>query len=128
MDALPSKSLQYFVAIAATAVALAARFMLESALGHVAPFIIFTLSVVVVAWYGGLGPGILATALGAVLGSYYFIEPIHSLRIHRGAGGVEEVLFLGIGVSISALSQARLTLEARRRQLLISEQEARRAA
>jgi signal transduction histidine kinase/CheY-like chemotaxis protein len=128
MYALPSKSLQYFVAIAATAVALAARFMLESALGFVAPFILFTLAVVVAAWDGGLGPGILATALGAVLGSYFFIEPLHSLRIHSDARGVEEVLFLCTGVAISVLSQARLTLEAKRRQLLASEQEARRAA
>jgi signal transduction histidine kinase len=94
----------------------------------VAPFILFTLSVVVAAWYGGLGPGILATALGAILGGYFFIEPLHSLGIHSGARGVEEVLFVGTGVAISVLSQARLTLEARRRKLLASEQEASRAA
>jgi hypothetical protein len=50
MFALPSKSLQYFVAIAATAVAFTARFLLSSDLGDVAPLLVFTLSVVVASW------------------------------------------------------------------------------
>ena len=101
MSALPSKSLRYFVAIAATAAAFTARFLLEPALGNVAPLLMFTISVVVSAWYGGLGPGLLATALGLLLGDYFFIAESIAERI-------EEVLFLGIGISISILSQARL--------------------
>jgi signal transduction histidine kinase/CheY-like chemotaxis protein len=50
------------------------------------------------------------------------------LRIYSGAEKIEEGIFLGIGTSISILSQARLSLEARRQQLLASEQEARRTA
>ena len=73
MSALPSKSLAYFVAIAATAVAFTARFLLKSALGFVAPLLMFTFSVMVSAWYGGLGPGLLATALGLLLGDYFFV-------------------------------------------------------
>src|SRR5499426_4604424 len=121
MSALPSKSLRYFVAIAATAAAFAARFLLKSALGNVAPLIMFTLSVVVSAWFGGLGPGLLATALSLILGDYFFIAESPAERI-------EEAIFLGIGISISILSQARLSLEAKRQQLLASEQDARRAA
>jgi len=121
MSALPSKSLQYFVAIAATAAAFTARFLLKSALGNVAPLIMFTISVVVSAWYGGLGPGLLSTALSLILGDYFFIAESAAERI-------EEALFLGIGTSISILSQARLSAEAKRQQLLASEQDARRAA
>ncbi len=128
MSALPSKSSQYFVAIAATAVAFTARFLLEPVLGDVAPLLVFTLSVVVAAWYGGLGPGLLATALSALLGIYFFIEPIYSFYAKNFAERIEQILFLVIGVSISILSQARLSLEARRQQLLASEQDARRAA
>ena len=80
MSAPPSKSLQYFVTIAATAVAFLARFLLKSALGYVAPLLMFTFSVVVSAWSGGLGPGLLATALSLLLGDYFFIE-----REPRGA-------------------------------------------
>ena len=128
MSALHSKSSRYILALAVTAVALTARFMLESALGDVAPLLMFTLSVVLAAWYGGLGPGLLATALGALLGNYFFIEPLYSFQIYDVAERIEEVLFLGIGISISVMSQARLSLEAKRQQLLVSEQDARRAA
>src|SRR5215813_9767202 len=121
MSALPSKSLRYFVAVAATAVVFTARYLLKSALGDVAPLVMFTLSVTISAWYGGLGPGLLATALSLLLGDYFFIAESVAERI-------EEVIFLGIGASISILSQARLTLLAKRQQLLASEQDARRAA
>jgi signal transduction histidine kinase/CheY-like chemotaxis protein len=121
MSARHSKTLRYFIAIAATAVAFTARFLLKSALGNVAPLLTFTLSVVVSAWYGGLGPGLLATALSLILGDYFFIAESIAERI-------EETIFLGIGISISILSQARLSLEAKRQQLLASEQDARRAA
>ncbi len=128
MFTLPSKSLRYFVAIVATAVAFITRFLLKSALGDVAPFLMFTLSVVVAAWDGGLGPGLLATALSTVLGSYFFIEPLYSFHIKSGAERIEGALFFGIGISISILSQARLSLLAKRERLLASEQDARRAA
>src|SRR5262245_1672036 len=121
MTELPSKSLRYFVAVAATMAAFAARFLLKSTLGNVAPLLMFTLSVMISAWYGGLGPGLLATALSLLLGDYFFIAESVAERI-------EEVIFLGIGISISILSQARLSLEAKRQQLLASEQGARRAA
>src|SRR5262247_3180890 len=128
MSALPSKSLRYFVAIAATAVAFTARFMLEPALGDIAQFLLFTLSVVVAAWHGGLGPGLLATALSAFLVEYFFIEPLYSFQAKNPAERIEVLLFLFTGTSISALSQARFSAEAKRQQLLASEQDARRAA
>jgi signal transduction histidine kinase/CheY-like chemotaxis protein len=121
MSELPSKSLRYFIAIAATVIAFAARFLLKSALGNVAPLLMFTLSVMISAWYGGLGPGLLATALSLLLGDYFFIAESVAERI-------EEVIFLGIGISTSILSQARLTLLAKRQQFLASERAARRAA
>jgi signal transduction histidine kinase/AmiR/NasT family two-component response regulator len=121
MSALPSKSLRYFVAIAATAVVFTARFLLKSILGDVAPLLLFTLSVMVSAWYGGLGPGLLATTVSLLLGDYFFIAESAAERI-------DEALFLGIGISISILSQARLSLLAKRQQLLASERGARREA
>jgi K+-sensing histidine kinase KdpD len=47
-------------------------------------------SVVLSAWYGGLGPGLLATALAALIADYHFVHPIHSFDVHQLAGrGVE---------------------------------------
>jgi signal transduction histidine kinase/AmiR/NasT family two-component response regulator len=128
MSAQPSKLLRYFVAIASTAVVFTVRFLLKATLGEVAPLLLFTLSVMVSAWYGGLGPGLLATALGALLGDYFFIEPFYSFYSKIFSEQIEAGLFLVIGVSISMLSQARLSLLAKRHQLLASEQDASRAA
>jgi signal transduction histidine kinase/CheY-like chemotaxis protein len=128
MFVLTSKSLRYLVAIAATAVVFTARFMLEPTLGDVAQLLLFTLSVVAAAWRGGLGPGLLATALSAILAEYFFIEPLYSFRAKHSAERIELLLFLCTGISISALSQARLSAEEKRQQLLVSEQDARRTA
>src|SRR5262245_34903300 len=128
MSATPSKLLRYFVAIASTAVVFTARLLLKSSLGDVVSLLMFTLSVMMAAWYGGLGPGLTATALGAIIGDYFFIEPFYSFRIQNHAEIIEVFLFLGIGVSISILSQARLSLLAKRQRLLDSAQNARRTA
>src|SRR3712207_8731729 len=38
----------------------------------------FAAAVMVAAWFGGLGPGLLATGLGAVAGDYFFLPPVGS--------------------------------------------------
>src|SRR5215467_8243392 len=113
MSALCSKSLHYFVAIAVTVVVFTIRFLLEPALGDVAQLLLFTLSVVVASWHGGLGPGLLATALGAILADYFFMEPLYSFHSKSLAEKLELLLFLSTGVSISILSQLRLSAEAK---------------
>src|SRR5262245_23132532 len=128
MSATPSKLLRYFVAIASTAVVFTARLLLKSSLGDVVSLLMFTLSVMMAAWYGGLGPGLTATALGAIIGDYFFIEPFYSFRIQNHAEIIEILLFLGIGVSISILSQARLSLLEKVQRFLAREQDARRSA
>jgi PAS domain S-box-containing protein len=44
-----------------------------------APVSLFLCAVLVSAWFGGIGPGLLATALSALAFNYYFLPPIHSL-------------------------------------------------
>jgi len=45
-----------------------------------APVSLFLCAVLVSAWFGGIGPGLLATALSVLAFNYYFLPPIHSLR------------------------------------------------
>src|SRR5256712_4721582 len=40
---------------------------------------LFLCAVLLSAWFGGIGPGLLATALSALAFNYYFLPPIHSL-------------------------------------------------
>jgi C4-dicarboxylate-specific signal transduction histidine kinase len=44
-----------------------------------APVSLFLCAVILSAWFGGIGPGLLATALSALAFNYYFLPPIHSL-------------------------------------------------
>ncbi|HYT19789.1 MAG TPA: ATP-binding protein [Candidatus Polarisedimenticolia bacterium] len=44
-----------------------------------APVSLFLCAVLLSAWFGGIGPGLLATALSALAFNYYFLPPIHSL-------------------------------------------------
>jgi signal transduction histidine kinase len=118
---------KYGWALVAVMGAFAARLILEPILGAVAPLQMFSLAVVLSAWYGGFGPGILATLASDVLGDYFFIEPLHSFQInsHNLSQQAELAIFLVIGASISVLSHERISSKARLQQLLVRESEAR---
>src|SRR3989454_9905407 len=45
-----------------------------------APVSLFLCAVMLGAWFGGAGPGLLATALSAFAFYYYFLPPIYSLH------------------------------------------------
>jgi PAS domain S-box-containing protein len=61
----------------------------------VAPYII---AVSFAAWFGGLGPGLLATALSAVTLAYFFVPPYFTLRVESPP----DVLRLGLFATASA--------------------------
>ena len=69
-----------------------------------APVIPFTLAVMLSAWYGGLGPGLVATILGFLAVDYLFLPPIHSLFPIRTEDYVLLALYTIVGVSISILT------------------------
>jgi two-component system sensor histidine kinase/response regulator len=77
---------RYVVAVAAVTLAFAVRFGLYGSLENRIPFAFFTLSTLIAAWYGGLGPGLLAAVAGLALGDYFFLPP-HSAE--RGLGEPE---------------------------------------
>jgi len=80
-------------------------------------------------WYGGLKPGLLATAVCGVLGTYLFVQPFHSSW--TGTSGVALItgLFLVIGATASwlcgALHTARRRTEDKQRQLAQAEEQVR---
>ena len=45
-----------------------------------APVSLFLCAVILSAWFGGVGPGLVATALSTIAFDYYFLPPIHSLE------------------------------------------------
>lgn len=71
-------------------------------------------------WRGGLGAGLLATALSAAVGTFFFFSPAYSFRID-GEGVLELGVFTLAALIISSLSAAR-------ERALALEQQARREA
>jgi K+-sensing histidine kinase KdpD len=50
------------------------------------------LAVMISAYLGGFGPGVLATALGVLGATYFLLPPLYSLRIHARS----DLIFVGI--------------------------------
>jgi PAS domain S-box-containing protein len=95
----------YGIAVVSVAAAAGLRAILDPALGTSAPLLPMVLAITFAAWYGGFGPGMLATALSASLGIYFFMEPAGALIPATLDEWVRLVIFLGIGTYISAFSR-----------------------
>ncbi len=76
MTRRPTPLQRYAVAAGAVALAFALRYGIYGTLDHRLPFSFFTTATLVAAWYGGLGPGMLAAICGLLLGDYFFL-PVH---------------------------------------------------
>ncbi len=70
-------------------------------------------AVMLSAWLGGFGPGLLTTTLSALVINYYWLPPIRSLGITDSGDWVGFFLFLAVGLLVSSLSER--TLRAQRR-------------
>jgi PAS domain S-box-containing protein len=76
---VPGTMLYSIIAFLAVATAVIAGMLVDRFLQS-APFVsLFLCAVLVAAWLGGVGPGLLATALSILAFQYFFISPIHSL-------------------------------------------------
>src|SRR5882762_9613362 len=71
----------YVLAIVSTFVTLALRLAMDSALGGRPTLVMFTIPIMLSAYVGGLGPGLLATVLSYLGASYYLLPPIHSFAV-----------------------------------------------
>ena len=111
----------YLVALAATLTVLLLRFLLSPLLGDSAYFFPFVIAATVSAWYGGLNPGLLSTALGSVIAVFFFVPPHYSLRIGDPRIATGLILFIVSGVIISLVCDA---LHQALRRVELSEAEA----
>jgi two-component system, cell cycle sensor histidine kinase and response regulator CckA len=93
----------YALAIAATLAALGGTLAIDP-IRTKSPFLLFALGVMVAAGYGGTGPGVLATLLGAILANYFIFPPLHTfLTVPGPADLVPLLLFTGVGFLITWL-------------------------
>ena len=75
---LPSRTLRYGVAVASVGLALGLKLLFDRVTTQDTPFLLTFGAIMVSAWYGGLGPGLLATVLGALITDYFFLYPTGS--------------------------------------------------
>jgi K+-sensing histidine kinase KdpD len=69
----PTRLTRYGIAIVLVLLAFALRWAIFGYLDQRLPFTFFLFAVMVAAWYGGLGPGLLAAVAGLLLGDYFFL-------------------------------------------------------
>src|SRR5262245_37848470 len=72
--------LRYGSAVAAVATTLGAALAANAQL-QFAPYALLFCAALFAAWFGGLGPGLLATILSVLAFDFFFLEPINSLDL-----------------------------------------------
>ena len=91
------------------------------------PTSIFLAAVTVTAWYGGLRPSLIATALAILVEDYFFIAPFHSLEM-TFENVVRICVFVLVALLISWIDSARKKAIAERDRSITLEHQARTAA
>jgi PAS domain S-box-containing protein len=118
---------RYGVAVTCVVLALLARWLLGSQFGDRAPYLTYFLGVIVAAYVGGLGPGLLATFLSVVVIGFFWLQPVQSLvgPNSQDWAGVFRFLLVGITICVfsGALHSARRRAEDNARSVI--EQESR---
>ena len=72
---------RYGVAVLAVGVAFVLKLLLDPMIAQDVPFLLVFGAIMVSAWYGGLGPGLLATAAAGLATDYFFLSPKGSFSL-----------------------------------------------
>ncbi|HEX4915070.1 MAG TPA: PAS domain S-box protein, partial [Vicinamibacterales bacterium] len=94
---------RYIAAIGLVAVSLGLRLILSDYLGPNVPYLQFFPAILIASWYGGFGPGAVATIASALAALHWFLPPA-GLALSATADAVSLTLFTMIGVAIAALN------------------------
>ncbi|MGZ3303321.1 MAG: PAS domain S-box protein, partial [Isosphaeraceae bacterium] len=111
--AVSPRPARYAVAIGSAAISVVLVEFLFPSLGNQFPFLLLYPGVICAAWYGGFGPGLLATVLSALCADYFQFEPRFSFAVAGRPGQLAISLFLVVGGFISWLGE--MILRANRR-------------
>src|SRR5438132_9756630 len=104
----PSRSpfSRYGIAVLSVAAAAGVRWLLTPLLGENIPFATFFLAVIVAAWHGGVGPALLAAALGSLFAVRFFV-PAQGVHFAADAvGWLALSVFLCVGLAVAFLSES----------------------
>jgi len=117
-----SRRAPYAVAIAAVAVTFGFTLLVRP-LAEQSSFPLLFAAVMVSAWYGGLRPGLLASALATLASAAVLVPPTGAFRL-GGAGLVQLTVFVAVSLLIASLTTAREEAARERAQLRLRDQAA----
>jgi PAS domain S-box-containing protein len=125
-----SLPVRYGIAVVVVALALGLKLLIDPLIEQETPFLLVFAAIMVSAWLGGLGPGLLATALAALITDYFFLYPVNTFSI-LSLEGLPLVVFILEGVLVSsvvaALRHARERAEASAHEALSHRESMRRS-
>jgi signal transduction histidine kinase len=97
---------RYTVAVVSSACAAAAGAALQALFGYRFPLITFYPAIMVSAWFGGLWPGIVATLAASAFVVFLWLAPLRAANLGTVGDSVALMLFVGIGLAMSAFSES----------------------
>ena len=94
---------RYAFAFLMVGLAVFIRKSLDPILEHQSPLLFMVIATTLAAWYGGLGPGLIATGLGTFLGIVLFVKPYEPVDFSNLQDATRFFVFLMSGIITSAL-------------------------
>src|SRR2546429_2991671 len=98
---------RWSIAVISMILAIPAAELLRPWVGQSIPPIVLAPWIMIGAWYGGLGIGLLSTALNSIAAAYFLLPPFHSFRIAERDDALHLAAFALVGVLISWLCESR---------------------
>lgn len=96
---------RYGFAVLMVALATMVRILLKPIIPTGFPFLTFFLAVMLAAWRGGLGPGLLASVLSTLTADLLLIEPMYEFHLSAGYYWVSLSVFVLEAASISMMTE-----------------------
>jgi PAS domain S-box-containing protein len=100
---LNSPIVRYGVAAAVVGVVTATKVLIDPFMESDSPFLLFALATMLVAWFGGLGPGLFTTALALLVVNYLIMDPAYSFKIDNLGHLLDLLVFALVGGAICAV-------------------------
>ncbi len=100
-------ALAYLLAVVLTAATLLLRLALSSRFGDHPALELFLIPIILSAVAGGLGPGLVSTALAAIATDYFLLPPKYSFTIASGLHSLEWLVLILAGTLMSVLLRKR---------------------
>src|SRR5882762_4060079 len=76
----PSPGLSFVIALLGVSAAVIANLLLGIYLQSSPTLFLFLCAIIFAAWFGGVGPGLVATALSVLAFDYFFLPPTYSFK------------------------------------------------